>query len=157
VARSASWGRGRPNEWRPAQACVILPTERRPNGRARRGRGERVLKYSYSVTRSFSSTHHSNQPSRCAHVHGHNFTATATASHPDLDGSGIPRGTEDLEGAWDGIVLELDNRALDKMVPGLQSLPSLAAYLFERISGHFAGLSKVEVSDGCGASGIVER
>lgn len=112
--------------------------------------------YSFTTKIDFESTHEAPEPERCMAPHGHRFTVVATVEHEELY-DGMPRGSAGFEDKLRGICAELDHRPLTEMMPGVtQTLPGLAAHLFERMAAAFPQLKSVGVFDGT-STGTVER
>ena len=88
-------------------------------------------RWSITVVGTFESSHILEDSWRCFRDHGHRWTAEVTVSSSEMEKEGIPRGAEDLEQVWMGLVAELDYRRLDKMLPGVITTPlGLANWFF---------------------------
>lgn len=105
------------------------------------------MRYSISATRSFASRHRIEDHPTCNRGDGHTYHVRATITYGELDDTGYPRGSKDLQHKLEAVVYELDHRDLDEMLPGLRTTPPrLAAWFTERLlSIGLLAITKVEV------------
>lgn len=84
----------------------------------------------------------------CERLHGHTYLITATAEGPFDPKTGRAVGAKSMQAHMDALLVELDRKDLDTMMPGGITTPEgIAAWLVERLSQKVERLTRVEVKE----------
>ena len=101
-----------------------------------------------SATRLIGASHQLGTEPGCARLHGHSYRVTATVEGPFDVKTGHAVGSKDLQEHLDGLLLEIQHKDLDTMMPGSITTPEgIAAWLVERLSQKVDRLTRVQVEE----------
>lgn len=110
------------------------------------------------ATAGFDAAHRIPSYSYCSSPHGHHWDVRVTVTG-DLDPkSGWIRGAEHLQAALLALMVEIDNKDLDEMLPGVVSSPlGIASWILDRLALAFPRIVRVTVDCSDGNAGEIRR
>lgn len=120
------------------------------------------MKYTVSVTRTFSAAHALREyKGRCERLHGHTWKVRVALTGSKLDKTGMLVDFTDIKMSLDRIIENLDHHYLNEIAPFLKINPTaenIAAFIYRQLRskiGRGVTLSEVEVWESEFSSAIV--
>lgn len=107
------------------------------------------MKAKSTVIGAFSASHIIDGHSACGRLHGHDWTVEATVSTEALPPTGMVVDHAEFHAALMRVLVELEYRHLNDMLPGVPPTPEgVAAYVHERLLLAYPNLTSVAVGIG---------
>lgn len=114
------------------------------------------MRASVTVQSRFSASHVIEGHPVCGRVHGHAWVVSATVDGPVSPKTGAVDGSSDLATGLAHVIVELDHKHLNDMLPGVVPTPEgIAAWVHERLLLASPRLTSVTVDDGDYAATLV--